>query len=376
MFPTDRPAGVLAFALPGATPEYLAARGPITVPSGAKCHLTVGVEPDRGVDLTGFIPGDLSGLRDLESDALIGLVCSRVAAGSLEHVAHLTELAMVSVEGDLADSDLSILGSMTNLQMLVLRSDVLTVRTAAHLERLTGLVSLDLGGAVAPEVVAAAYAGKQALQMTKLLANHALTAEHLDAIPLLRNVSMLVLGAPLSSDAFDALLELPSRLPALKALFVSAAMDPAVDASLRRRYPQLAINGTLLTPSPIAPAAAGSLTPATATQLDLSGALLEVTHENLEHVLASATPVLIDFWAEWCGPCRTLAPTVEELAAELKGKVVVAKCDVERVNEVTARFGILGLPSLILVHRGVKLAQIAPGSPDAMRAAVLSAIAG
>ena len=56
---------------------------------------------------------------------------------------------------------------------------------------------------------------------------------------------------------------------------------------------------------------------------------LAINKENFEQLLASGQPVVIDFWAEWCGPCRTMSPIVDELAAEYEGRVVIGKCDVE-----------------------------------------------
>ena len=62
-----------------------------------------------------------------------------------------------------------------------------------------------------------------------------------------------------------------------------------------------------------------------------------VTNGNFEEVMAAGKPVVIDFGAEWCGPCQALAPIIEELAEEYEGKVVIAKCDVEEADEIAAR---------------------------------------
>ena len=69
-------------------------------------------------------------------------------------------------------------------------------------------------------------------------------------------------------------------------------------------------------------------------------------------VLKSDTPVLVDFWAVWCGPCKAIAPTVEELAKQYKGKVKIAKMDVDEHQQVPQRFGIRSIPTLLVFKGG------------------------
>jgi len=71
---------------------------------------------------------------------------------------------------------------------------------------------------------------------------------------------------------------------------------------------------------------------------------LAINKENFEQLLASGQPVVIDFWAEWCGPCRTMSPIVDELAAEYEGRVVIGKCDVEENDEITMKYGVRNIP--------------------------------
>ncbi len=78
-------------------------------------------------------------------------------------------------------------------------------------------------------------------------------------------------------------------------------------------------------------------------------------------VLQSATPVVVDFWAPWCGPCKMIAPALEEIAAEMAGKVKVVKVNVDENQEVAAQFGIRSIPTL-MVFKGGKLAATKVGA--------------
>jgi thioredoxin 1 len=84
-----------------------------------------------------------------------------------------------------------------------------------------------------------------------------------------------------------------------------------------------------------------------------SADVLTITDDNFQsEVLASDTPVLVDFWAAWCGPCRAIAPAVEQLAKEYKGKVKVGKLDVDAHQNVPEKYGIMSIPTLILFKNG------------------------
>lgn len=74
-------------------------------------------------------------------------------------------------------------------------------------------------------------------------------------------------------------------------------------------------------------------------------------------VLKSELPVLVDFWAEWCGPCKMIAPILEELAKDYDGKLTIAKMDVDANQQVPAQFGIRGIPTLIIFKNGQVAAQ-------------------
>ena len=80
---------------------------------------------------------------------------------------------------------------------------------------------------------------------------------------------------------------------------------------------------------------------------------LEVNDTNFEEVVVKADkPVIVDFWAEWCGPCRMIAPMIEEISKEYSGKAVVAKCDVDNSPQVAMKYGIRNIPTVLFFKNG------------------------
>ncbi len=94
--------------------------------------------------------------------------------------------------------------------------------------------------------------------------------------------------------------------------------------------------------------------------------VLEITAENFQAlVLENERPVLIDFWAEWCGPCRIIAPVVEQIASERADTLVVGKLDVDKHGPIAARYGVQGIPFLGLFEHGQLTRQAVGSMPKA-----------
>lgn len=94
------------------------------------------------------------------------------------------------------------------------------------------------------------------------------------------------------------------------------------------------------------------------------GEILEVSDESFEsEIINSDIPSMVDFWAEWCGPCKKVGPVVEELAGEYAGKIKIAKMDVDHNRQTPAKFGIRNIPTLILFKGGEVVNTIVGAQP-------------
>ena len=104
--------------------------------------------------------------------------------------------------------------------------------------------------------------------------------------------------------------------------------------------------------------------------------LLEITAANFEsEVLNSDLPVLIDFWAAWCGPCRMVAPVVEELAGEYEGKVKIGKLDVDNNQQTAIKYGVRSIPTLLIFKNGEIKDTIIGAVPKSQISQKLDAVA-
>ena len=79
---------------------------------------------------------------------------------------------------------------------------------------------------------------------------------------------------------------------------------------------------------------------------------LTITNDNYESLMASGQPVVIAGWAEWCGPCRRVAPIIEEMAAEYEGKVAIGKCDVDSCDDIVAQYRVRNIPTIVFIKGG------------------------
>ncbi len=99
---------------------------------------------------------------------------------------------------------------------------------------------------------------------------------------------------------------------------------------------------------------------------------LKITRENFENeVMKSNIPVLIDFWAPWCGPCRMMGPIIEQLAEEYDGKAKVGKVNVDEEGELSQAFGVMSIPTIVLVKDGKVVKQAVGARPKAEVEAML-----
>jgi thioredoxin 1 len=85
---------------------------------------------------------------------------------------------------------------------------------------------------------------------------------------------------------------------------------------------------------------------------------ITVTDNNYQEVLSSELPIVLDFWATWCGPCRQIGPYIAELAEEYAGRVVVGKCNIEEATDLTSDYGIMSVPTVVFIKNGERIEDL------------------
>lgn len=101
---------------------------------------------------------------------------------------------------------------------------------------------------------------------------------------------------------------------------------------------------------------------------------LEITDSNYKEILAEGKPVVIDFWAPWCGPCKMVGPIIDELAAEYEGKAIIGKCDVDDNDDVASEFGIRNIPTVLFFKGGQLVDKQVGSAPKATYVAKIDAL--
>ncbi len=98
---------------------------------------------------------------------------------------------------------------------------------------------------------------------------------------------------------------------------------------------------------------------------------LQITSENFEALLADGKPLVVDFWATWCGPCQMIGPSIEALATEYEGRANIGKCNVDEVEDLPGRFGVRNIPTILFFKNGELAGKLVGAHPkDAIQKAI------
>lgn len=352
-FPTDRSAGLLIVVV-DTDKQQLDARGDVEVPADAQVALEMGHGDDAR-------PGDVAALELLAPDDLVHVGFRDVPTGSLSAVGRLTGLTGAVLGGAIGDDDLAELSGLESLGMLILISDSLVGTGLKSLTQPSLETLYVMGSGLTAQALAVA-AGLDVKELSLQLG--VVTAEDLDAIAAVGVRSLSLRCQEVDSDALTRLI---ARSPSLRSINAYAADQPAFDEravlALRSTNPDLTINGVWYDAAAVRHLVASDL-----TEVDLADAEpaepLELTTDTFDSVIAGSTPVLVDFTAVWCGPCKALKPTIHELTGQLAGRLVVGELDIDNHREIAERYGIKAIPALLVFKGGEQVARIGSQQKD------------
>lgn len=324
----------------------LPAEGEVTIPTGATIHLQV--------------RGDLDALDAVPGELVSGLTAMDISADGLRNLRQFDRLSSLVLMGGFSDEDLvQVVEVLQEVAFLVIASDAVTGSCFAQLTPKPEAAVSVWGSGLTDEGMSA---------LLQLRVHHLRTRVPRLSSDLLGSTSEIAaqdVMVGVREVAADALVELAARSPRLTSLNLVSEQEEAgsvLDSEsvlrLRRRRPDLTINGTWLDVDAVerlaSPEAPGLVIDPTAVATEP----VLLTTENFDQLTTGDTPVLVDFMAAWCGPCKQLAPILHEITGELAGQLVVGTLDIDEQQAIAERYEISAIPALLLFRDGEPVARI------------------
>ncbi len=344
-FPDDNP-GWTYYVDASGDDTPIPAQGEVAIPGEATLHLAT--------------RGSLEALRTVPAELLSGLTAMAVGAGELGVLREYHGLTSLFLQGDFSDADVEEIREVLHgVAFLVIASDSLSGTCFSRLTPHPEAAVSVWGNGLSDEGVSAL------LQLpAKWLRTRAsrLSAEVLAATSEIAAQDVMI---GLHEVAGDALVDLAARSPRLTALNLvseredgTTLLDDETVLQLRRRRPDLTINGTWLDAEAVDRMSCSTTAALTIDKTATPAEPVQLTSENFDQLTAGSTPVLVDFMAAWCGPCKQLAPTLHEINGELAGQLVVGTLDIDDQKAIADRYEISAIPALLLFRDGEPVARI------------------